>query len=222
MIRIWGRPNSICTQRALWALEEVGAEYELILASATMGPGGHVSTGVAPFGIVDDAAYRAMNPNGTIPTIDDDGTVLWESNAILCYLAMTRAPEALYGGDPATLARAQAWMAWSNEHLEPPLHTLVMELVRLAPAERSADELAAGRAAILPWLGILERHLGVNDHVAGEAFSLGDITTGASVYRWLVFDLDPPAMPSIAAWQARLAEREGFRRHVRPHENHMA
>lgn len=221
MIRIWGRPNSICTQRALWALEEVGADYELILASATMGPAGHVSGGGAPFGIVDSAVYRAMNPNGTIPTIDDGGTVLWESNAIVTYLAMTRAPEALYGNDPAMLARAHAWMAWTNEHLEPPLHTLVMELVRLPEAERSAAERAAGRAAILPWLEILERHLGANDHVAGETFGLGDITTGASVYRWLVFDLDAPAMPALRAWQARLAERPGFRRHIQPREHHL-
>ena len=83
MLRIWGRPTSICTQRVLWAAVEAGRDFELILASATMGENGHVSTGAAPFGVVDSAAYREMNPNGTIPTIDDDGFVLWESNAIV-------------------------------------------------------------------------------------------------------------------------------------------
>ncbi len=221
MIRIWGRPNSICTQRALWALEEAGVDYQLTLASATMGPDGHVSTGARPFGLVDSAEYRRMNPNGTVPTIDDDGFVLWESNAIVSYLAMSYAPNALYRADPARLARAQQWMAWTNEHLEPPLHTLVMELVRLGEDRRSAANVAAARDDILPWLAILETHLAANDHVAGDAFSLGDITTGASVYRWLVFDLDPPAMPAIAAWQSRLATRAGFRRHIQPRDHHM-
>src|SRR6516162_8536348 len=129
MLRIWGRSTSICTQRALWALEETGVPYDLILASATMGPNGHVSKGGAPFGIVDTPAYRAMNPNGTVPTIDDDGFVLWESNAIVLYLAAKYAPRQLYGEDLGRLARASQWMSWTNEHLEPHLHTLVMELV---------------------------------------------------------------------------------------------
>ena len=70
-LTIWGRPNSICTQRVLWACVEVGVRFKLIPASATMGEHGHVSTGATPFGIVNTVAYRAMNPVGTVPTIDD-------------------------------------------------------------------------------------------------------------------------------------------------------
>jgi hypothetical protein len=77
MIRVWGRPTSIHTQRVLWALTDADLGYELILASATMGPQGHVSKGGAPFGVVDTPAYRAKNPNGTVPTIEDDGFVLY-------------------------------------------------------------------------------------------------------------------------------------------------
>ena len=73
MLKIWGRPTSACTQKALWGLEETVIDYELTLASGTMGPDGHVSKGGAAFGIVDTPEYRAINPNGTVPTIDDEG-----------------------------------------------------------------------------------------------------------------------------------------------------
>ena len=87
MLRVWGRANSIHTQRVLWALAEVSLPFNLIFASATMGLKGHVSNGELPYGIVDTSEYRSMNPNGTITTIDDNGYILWESNTICRYLA---------------------------------------------------------------------------------------------------------------------------------------
>jgi glutathione S-transferase len=222
MLRIWGRPTSICTQRALWGIEEAGLRYELTLASATMGPKGHVSKGGPAFGVVDTPEYRAMNPNGTVPTIDDDGVVLWESNAILHWLALKHAPERLYGGDPATFACASAWMSWTNEHLEPQLHVLVMELVRLAPDKRNPANRDEANREILKPLWLLDAHLAKQPYVAGERFTMGDIVVGCAVHRWFVFDQPRPAMPRLEAWHARLAERDGFRHHVAPPEHHIA
>lgn len=220
-LRMWGRPNSICTQRALWACVEAGVEVDLTLASAWVGPQGNVYNGFKPYGIVDTPDYRAMNPNGTLPTIKDSDFVLWESNAILAYVAQKYAPERLYGGRLETFAKASQWMNWTNEHLEPPLHTLVMDLVRLPPAERSAERAEAARQAMLRPLGVLEAHLSKQPHVAGDAFSLGDIPPGAAIQRWRLFDIARPATPAIDAWMARLATREGFRRHVAPAEFHL-
>lgn len=118
MLKIWGRRNSAHTQRVLWLCEEASLPYELILASATMGPDGHISGGGSAFGVVDTPAYRAMNPNGTIPTIDDDGFVLWESNTISRYLAQAYAPQALFGDDIKTLGLASQWMDWTNTQLD--------------------------------------------------------------------------------------------------------
>jgi glutathione S-transferase len=222
MIKVWGRPTSIHTQRVLWALTDSDLPFELILASATMGPQGHVSKGGPAFGIVNTPAYRAMNPNGTVPTIDDDGFVLWESNAILMWLALKRAPEVLSGGDPQHLARALQWMSWTNERLEPLLHTLVMELVRLPEAQRDPAKVEHARAAMLSRLAALEEHLSRQPYLAGDRFTIGDIPSGAAVYRWLVFDLERPAMPNIEAWQGRLGERKGFRVHVAPRDFHRS
>ena len=221
MIRIWGRPNSICTQRVLWACVEADVGFELKLASGTMGPGGHVSTGAEPHGSVGAPWYRTMNPNGTVPTIDDGGYVLWESNAIVAYLGLEYGSGTLVDGSPETLGRAVQWMAWTNEHLEPHLHTLVMELRRLREDLRTPGAADAAARDITPALGILDAHLADNAYMAGDRFSMGDIPSGAAAHRWRVFAQEGPATPHVDAWLARLAERQGFRRHVAPRELHI-
>ena len=123
-----------------------------------MGPDGHVSKGGAPFGVVNTPAYRAMNSNGTVPTMDDDGLVLWESNAILLWLALKRAPQVL-SGDAEQLARATHWMNWTNGRLEPLLPVLVMERVRLPEAERDPVKVEKARAAMIEAFGVLETRL---------------------------------------------------------------
>jgi glutathione S-transferase len=162
-----------------------------------------------------------MNPNGTVPTIEDDGFVLWESNAILVWLTLRHAPDVL-SGDAQELARAVQWMTWTNGRVEPLLHTLVMELVRLPEAQRDPAKIEQTRIAMIEALKMLEAHLANQPYVAGNRFTLGDIPTGAAVYRWLVFALQGPPMPNIAAWQGRLAEHKGFRMHVAPREFHLA
>ena len=221
MIRIWGRPTSICTQRVLWACVEAGVEFELTLASGTMGPNGHVSTGAEPFGKVNDAWYRAMNPNGTVPVIDDGRHVLWESNAIVTYLALEYGAETLVAGASGNLARALQWMSWTNEHLEPRLHTLVMELSRLREDLRTPGAAEEADRQIAPALEILDTHLSANDFVSGKRFSMGDIPTGTAAHRWKVFARSGPRTPHLDAWLARLGRREGFRRHVAPAELHV-
>lgn len=221
MLKIWGRPTSICTQRVLWACVEAGVAYELRLASGTMGPDGHVSTGVKPYGLVDAPWYRAMNPNSTVPTIDDDGFVLWESNAIVGYIAATYGVGSLCDGSATERALASQWMSWTNEHLEPPLHVLVMELSRLREDLRTPGEIEKAVAAITPALECLDAHLAQRRFVCGERFSIGDIPAGAASYRFKVFAQAGPSTPHIDAWLERLAEREGFRHHVAPPELHI-
>ena len=223
-IRIWGRPTSICTQRVLWACVEAGVEFDLILTSGTMGPAGHVSTGAPPYGNVDTPWYRSMNPNGTVPTIDDDGFILWESVAIVGYLAAKYGRGTLVDDRPETFARALAWMAWTNEHLEPPLHTLVMERSRLREDLRTPGAGAEAARGMAPALEILDAHLARGPYVAGERFSLGDVAPGAAAYRWKILAGrrgSGPATPRLDAWLVRLAAREGFRRHVASAELHV-
>ena len=170
MLKIWGRPTSARTQKVLWGLGEIGLEFELILASATMGPGGHVSKGNEPYGVVHTPEYLAMNPNGTVPTIEDGDFVLWESNSILRYLAMKYAPDLMYGDDLEVFASASRWMDWEADQFLPTQHTLVMNLVRLPPEERDADAVEAARQAHLRPLEILDAQFARSEFVAGVRF----------------------------------------------------
>ena len=221
MLKLWGRPNSICTQRVLWACAEAGVDWEMELASATMGPEGHVASGAEPFGHVNTAAYRAMNPNGTVPTMDDGGIILWDSIAIVSHIASKYGPKALYGSDPDVFTRSLQWMCWTNEHLEPLLHTLVMELVRLPPEQRDPGSLQRARKQSIDELGLLEQQLGERAYLTGDHFSMGDIPAGATVHRWMLFDLERPAMPNLENWQSRLHDRQAFQDHIAPRQYHL-
>ncbi|MBC7780063.1 MAG: glutathione S-transferase family protein [Proteobacteria bacterium] len=221
MLKLWGRPTSNRTQKVLWTLAEVDCEFEFILASAMMGPGGHIAKGNHPFGVVDSPEYRRLNPNGRIPTIDDDGFVLWESNAICRYLAMQYAPERLYGNDVRTFASATRWQDFENNELLPPQHELVMELVRLPPAQRNAQNLDAARAAFRKRLDIVEAQLATTRYMVGDRFTLGDIPIGIRVHRWVLLESERPAFPNIERWYAEIIERPAFQRYTADPANHI-
>ena len=221
MLKLWGRPTSTNTQRVLWTLVEVEVPFELILASATTGAQGYVWQGQAPFGIVDTAAYRSMNPNGTIPAISDGDFTLWESNAIVAYLARRHAPAKLFGSNEQTFARALQWMMWANYKLDPPMHALVMHLERLPADQRRPETVEDSRKDAIRALELMEAQLERSPYFAGAAFSIGDIPLGISTQRFLHFRLERPPMPRVESWLARLSEREGFRKHVAPRDKHV-
>lgn len=220
MIKLWGRPNSLCTQRVLWCMAEAGIEYEMILASAIYGPQGHVWRGGKPFGIVDQPEYRRMNPNGTVPTIDDDGTYVWESNAIVSYLAMAYAP-ALHGGTARQFGRASSWMGWCNSSFNDPLAHATAHLLRLPPEQRRPEMLRLAEQQMAPVLTTIDTALAEHDFIAGDTLSIGDIALGPFVRRWYHFGLANPDVPRVEQWLARLGERPGFAVHVAPRDFHI-
>ncbi len=222
MLKIWGRPTSACTQKALWGIEEIGLDYDFTLASGTMGPDGHVSKGGLAYGIVDTPEYRAMNPNGTVPTIDDEGFTLWESNVIVRYLSMKYAAEKMFGDNLQTFASASRWMDWEQSKFLPEQHILVMNLVRLPPEERNPDEVEDARVSLLTPLGIIEEQLSRTEYIAADHFTMGDIPIGMRVHRWFLFDLESPPMPNLARWYAAIQERPAFKKHIADPALHLS
>jgi glutathione S-transferase len=211
MLKLWGRPTSGRTQKVLWTLAEIGLDFDFIMASGTMGPQGHVSKGNKPYGVVDTPEYRALNPNGRVPTIDDDGFVLWESNAIVRYLAMQYAPDLLYGNDIRTFASAGRWLDWENNELLPPQHEMAMHLIRLPAAQRDAGALARAQAEFKRRLRIAEDVLAQSRYMCGDRFTFGDIPLGLRVHRWHVLGLAEGDFPHIGRWYAEVRARPAFR-----------
>lgn len=222
MLKIWGRPTSACTQKALWGIAEIGIEYDFTLASGTMGPDGHVSKGGKAYGIVDTPEYRSMNPNGTVPTIDDQGFTLWESNVIVRYLSMKYGAEKMYGGDIQTFASASRWMDWEQSKFLPEQHILVMNLVRLPPEERDPDAVEEARVSLLTPLQIIEEQLGKTEYIAADQFTMGDIPIGMRVHRWFLFDLESPPLPNIDRWYRAIQERPAFKQHIADPALHLS
>jgi glutathione S-transferase len=91
MLTIWGRCSSFNVQKVMWLVAELGIEHQ------------HLEAG-GRFGSLDKPKFRAMNPHGRVPVIDDGGTIVWESHAILRYLAARYGRDAFWSDDGVAAA----------------------------------------------------------------------------------------------------------------------
>jgi glutathione S-transferase len=194
MLKLWGRTNSINVQKVQWCLEELGLAYRRIDA----GRG---------FGVVDTPEYRRLNPNGLVPTIEDDGFVLWESNAIVRYLAGKHGGGSLWPGDPKRRADADRWMDWQATSFGPAMGLAFHGLIRTPPESRDESAIAGSLARTEPMAALLDAHLAGRAYVAGDAFTVGDIAVGAAAHRWLNLPAEKEKRPHIERWHRELLAR---------------
>lgn len=201
MLVIWGRNNSVNVQKALWGCEEMGVPYKRIDAGGA-------------FGVVSTPEYRKLNPNGLVPTLDDDGFVLWESNAIVRYLAAKHGHGGLSPGDPHTRALADQWMDWQVSLFWPTIRALFMGLVRTPEAERDHKAIENSRVKTADVLGVLESHLASRAFLAGDALTIGDIPMGCSIWRWMALPIERPKLPNVERWFGALTHRPAYKKIV--------
>lgn len=202
MIKLWGRNNSVNVQKAIWCLEELKLPYERIDAGMQ-------------YGVVNTPEFRSMNPNGLVPVIDDAGTVLWESNAIVRYLAAKYGKGTLWPEDPVARAHSDKWMDWCATTYWPPMRTIFWGLIRTQPEKRNLEEIEAARKKSAEVLTMLDAALSRSDYIAGSTLSMGDIPLGCISWRWFgVKDMERPARPNVEAWFKRLSQREAFKKSV--------
>ena len=201
MLKIWGRPNSINVQKVMWAVGELGVAHE------------HTNAGAA-FGLNDEDWYLAMNPNGRVPVIDDDGFTLYESNAIVRYLAAKHGRGSLQPDGLPANAIANQWMDWQQTTLAPAMFAPFWGLIRTPPEERDQAAIDAGAEECGRLFQLLDAYLAGKDFMAGDRLTTADIPAGAATYRWLGLDIARPEVPNVEAWYARLQERPAYRQHV--------
>ena len=201
MLKILGRKTSSNVMEVLWLCGELGLEYD----REDIG---------GPFGGNDQPEYLAKNPNGLVPTIEDDGFVLWESNAILRYLATKYgAGSTIWPDDLQSRAEADKWMDWQLSAVAAMITPIFWNLVRTPEPERDMDAVAAAiKRGHTVW-GILDKHLADRNFVAGEHLTLGDIPVGIHAFRWFTLVDDRPSMPNLEAWYDRLQQRPVYREH---------
>jgi glutathione S-transferase len=201
MLKVWGRRNSINVQKVMWAVGELGLAHE------------HIDAG-GSFGGLDTDEFGAMNPNRRVPVIDDDGTVVWESHAIVRYLTAKYGAGSLWPEDAGARARSDLWTDWVLADLQPAFIGLFWNLYRTPEEQRNWNLIRQGiaRSAIL--FQLLDRHLGEHAFIAGDVLTMGDIPAGAQLYRYFELEIDRPSLPNVEAWYARLQEREAYSTHV--------
>jgi glutathione S-transferase len=196
-LTLWGRKSSCNVQKVQWLLEELELPYV------------HKPVG-GRFGGIDDA-YRALNPNGLVPTLQDGDVTVWESHAIVRYLAAAYGDASLWPADPRCRALVDQWTDWTATTFQPPWIGLFWALVRTPPEQHDAKAIAGLHARSLAAFAILDAELDRRPYLSGEYFGYADIVAGVSLYRWFDMAVERPAMPAVEAWYARLGERPAFR-----------
>jgi glutathione S-transferase len=201
MIRVWGRNTSVNVQKVMWAIGELDLPHE------------RIDVGGA-FGKNREPAYLAMNPNGLVPTLEEDGFSLWESNSIVRYLAAKFGSGRLEPTDLRERARANSWMDWQLSVASPAIFGMFWGLIRTPPEKRDHAAIAASREKTTAAMKILDAQLAKTAFVAGETLSMGDIPTALMAYRFRRLVPERSGLDNLERWFGAIEKRPAFQQHV--------
>ncbi|HCA9853787.1 TPA: glutathione S-transferase family protein [Klebsiella pneumoniae] len=203
MLTIWGRKTSSNVQALMWCVGELGLDYLRFDV-------GH------RYGGTDGEAFYQLNPNRTVPVLQDgDNPPLWETGAILRYLASRYANDAFWPGDLLARTEVDRWAEWSKQNIALGFTAPVFwRVVRTPAAERDPQAIAAAVTALEQKLAIAEARLASSRYLVGDTFTLADIQFGHVLYRYFAIDITRRPLPHLAAYYARLTARPAFRQHV--------
>jgi len=203
MLQVWGRETSSNVQAVMWCIGELGLDVQ------RYDYGHH-------FGGLDSDAFYQLNPNRTIPVLqDDDHPPLWESGAILRYLATRYGPETFWPKDIFARCEVDRWAEWAKVSVAS-LFTqpIFWQLVRTPAKDRDLPAIERAISQFESKLAIAEQQLNRYPYLAGEHFSLADIQLGHLLYRYNQLAIGQQHFPALATYYHRLTERPAYQRHV--------
>lgn len=201
MLEVWGRRNSSNVMPVMWAIGELDLP--------------HVRHDVGgSFGGLNTPEFLAMNPNGRVPTINDNGFILWESNAIVRYLCARYGAGTLAPETAEQRAIADQWMEWHKTTAYPDYISLFWATVRTEPALRDPGTIETAAKSLVETLKILDTRLAAHPYVVGDSLTMADIPIGPAIHRYFQLDIERPELPNVSAWYERLCARPAFRKHV--------
>jgi glutathione S-transferase len=202
MIKIWGRNTSSNVQKVMWAIGEMKLAHQRIDVGGAYGKN-------------NEAPYLAMNPNGLVPTLEEeDGFTLWESNTIVRYLAGKHADRTLEPEDLKTRALASKWMDWQLSVMGPAITPVFWGLIRTAPEKRDPKAIEAGKEKTVVAAKMMDEQLDKTKFMAGDDFTYGDIPVGIMIYRYMQLIPERPATPNLDRWYAAISSRAAFKEQI--------
>lgn len=203
MLTVWGRKTSSNVQAVMWGIAELGLEY-------------HRHDVGHRFGGTDTDEFRAMNPNRTVPVLQDgEEEPLWESAAILRYLATRYGTAPFWPEDIAARAQVDKWAEWAKVNINSAFTVPIFwKVVRTPEAERDWPAIRAAVAALEGKLAIAEDRLGQVAHLAGDDFTLADVQFGHVLFRYYEIGIERGAFPNVRRYYEALQERPAYREHV--------
>lgn len=196
-ITVWGRETSANVQKVLWALGELDLAYD------RRDVGGK-------FGQLDTPEYEELNPNRLVPVLQDGELTVWESHAIVRYLAAEYGAGSLWPVDPAARAIVDQWTDWTATTFQPAWIGLFGNLVRTPANRRNPDVVAASIEKSAEAMRIMDRNLAEKPFLAGNELTYADIVAGTALYRWFSMEFERPHLANIDAWHKRLQARPAF------------
>ncbi|MBP2557282.1 glutathione S-transferase [Neorhizobium galegae] len=193
MLTLYGRRDSSNTAKVLWLLDELALPFDFVLTGGK-------------FGGNDNNEFLQMNPFGKVPVIRHGDVIVWESNAVLRYLANLQDSGPLWPQAAGEAAKIDRWMDWSSISVTPPL-------TRLRKAMKAGTANDAARQSVMAPFAQVNAWLGNNRYLAGEHLTLADMTFAPSAYRYCLLQ-DKVSLPNLETYVERLNENEAYRRHI--------
>jgi glutathione S-transferase len=202
MLKVWGRRSSFNVQKVMWLIGELELAHE------------HIDAG-GKFGGLDLPDFPAMNPHGRVPVLQDGEVIVWESHAILRYLAAQYGTGKFWSGDAVARARVDGWMDWSQTSLQPDfLSGVFWGFYRTPEAKRNWPAIRAALKRCAAHFKKLDRLLEGRPYLLGDALTLADIPIGTSLYRYFELEIERPLLPQLERWYRTLQQRKAFAEHV--------
>ncbi|NVO54837.1 glutathione S-transferase family protein [Rhodobacteraceae bacterium B1Z28] len=203
MLRIWGRKTSSNVQALMWCVGELGLEYERHDV-------GH------RFGGLDTAEFHNLNPNRTIPVLQDGkNPPLWETGPILRYLANQYGDDTFWPKDPVRRAAVDKWAEWAKLNVAMAFTAPIFwRVVRTASSERDEVAITQAIAALESKLRIANSVLAKSACIAGPELTLADVQLGHVLFRYYDIDIPRAPLPHLRRYYDELTDRPAFQQHV--------
>lgn len=202
-ITVWGRKSSVNVQLVLWALDELGLEFDRIDAGFT-------------YGVVDSADFFRMNPNRLVPVlVDGDSAPIFESAAILRYLADCYGKDNFWPKNAIARAQVDKWAEWAKWNVG---HAFIANvfygLVRIPANKIDHNAIKLAVIDLEKVLALADARLETSTYIASSQFTVADITLGYCLYRYYDIDVTRAELPNLRRYYDLLTTRPAFQRHV--------